>query len=51
MASILLNSVDIFSLDLDGVLLLIPYFLEALEVVLPERNLKFKYAKFYFAIH
>lgn len=42
MASILLNSTDIFSVDLEGVLLLVPYFVEALEIVLPERNLRFK---------
>lgn len=43
MASVLLNSAEIFSIDLDGVLLLVPYFVEALEIVLPDRNLKFKY--------
>lgn len=42
MASIMLNSGDIFGLDLDGVLLLVPYFVEALEIVLPDRNLRFK---------
>lgn len=42
MASVLLNSSDIFSLDLDGILLLVPYFIEALEIVLPERNLRLK---------
>ncbi|XP_065199453.1 ral GTPase-activating protein subunit beta isoform X2 [Planococcus citri] len=42
MASVMLNSADIFGLDLDGSLLLVPYFIEALEIVLPDRNLRFK---------
>ena len=43
MASILINSTDLFRLDLDGVQVLLPYFVEALELVLPDKELKIKY--------
>ncbi|XP_043270594.1 ral GTPase-activating protein subunit beta isoform X3 [Venturia canescens] len=42
LASILLNSVDLFRLDLDGIEVLAPAVLKALEVVLPEKDLKLK---------
>ncbi|XP_077290167.1 ral GTPase-activating protein subunit beta isoform X2 [Arctopsyche grandis] len=38
--SVLLNAADIFRLDLDGVYILVPDFIEALEKVLPEKELK-----------
>lgn len=40
MAAILINSADLFHLDLDGVRILVPAFISALEVVLPEKDLK-----------
>ncbi|CAG9819469.1 unnamed protein product [Phaedon cochleariae] len=40
MAAILINSPDLFHLDLDGVRILMPAFIGALEVVLPEKDLK-----------
>ncbi|CAH1959125.1 unnamed protein product [Acanthoscelides obtectus] len=40
MAAILINSADLFHLDLDGVRILIPAFMSALEVVLPDKDLK-----------
>ncbi|XP_033610459.1 ral GTPase-activating protein subunit beta isoform X8 [Cryptotermes secundus] len=42
LASILLNSADLFRLDLDGVQVLLPHFIDALEIVLPEKELKLK---------
>ncbi|CAH0560851.1 unnamed protein product [Brassicogethes aeneus] len=38
--AILLNSADLFRLDLDGVRVLIPAFISALELVLPNKDLK-----------
>ncbi|XP_074039453.1 ral GTPase-activating protein subunit beta isoform X2 [Leptinotarsa decemlineata] len=40
LAAILINSPDLFHLDLDGVRILMPAFISALEVVLPEKDLK-----------
>lgn len=40
MVAILMNSMDIFSLDLDGVRTLIPSYISALEIVLPDKDLK-----------
>ncbi|XP_030759935.1 ral GTPase-activating protein subunit beta isoform X2 [Sitophilus oryzae] len=40
MVAILMNSTDIFSLDLDGVRTLIPAYISALEIVLPDKDLK-----------
>lgn len=40
LASILSNSADLFRLDLDGVQVLVPVVLSALEVVLPEKDLR-----------
>lgn len=40
MAAILINSPNLFHLDLDGVRILIPAFISALEVVLPDKDLK-----------
>ncbi|XP_050435690.1 ral GTPase-activating protein subunit beta isoform X3 [Adelges cooleyi] len=40
--SILLNSADLLRLDLNGINVLVPYIIETLELVLPERDLKFK---------
>ncbi|KAK0179173.1 hypothetical protein PV327_007988 [Microctonus hyperodae] len=42
LASILSNSADLFRLDLDGVEILVPAVLTALEVVLPDKDLKLK---------
>ncbi len=42
LASILFNCSDIFRLDLDGVHVLLPNFIAALEVLLPEKELKIK---------
>ncbi|XP_066599368.1 ral GTPase-activating protein subunit beta isoform X2 [Prorops nasuta] len=42
LASILLNSGDLFRLDLNGVQVLVPTILSALELVLPEKDLKLK---------
>lgn len=42
LASILLNSADLFRLDLDGIYVLIPVFISALEIVLPDKDLKIK---------
>ncbi|XP_044738387.1 ral GTPase-activating protein subunit beta isoform X2 [Chrysoperla carnea] len=42
MASILLNSADLFKLELQGIQVLIPSFMSALEIVLPEKDLKLK---------
>ncbi|XP_055376410.1 ral GTPase-activating protein subunit beta isoform X10 [Condylostylus longicornis] len=42
LASILINSSDIFRLDLDGIQVLLPGFISALELILPEKNLKIK---------
>ena len=42
LASILYNSADIFRLDLDGVQVLLPHYIAALELVLPEKDLKIK---------
>ncbi|XP_069691801.1 ral GTPase-activating protein subunit beta isoform X2 [Periplaneta americana] len=44
LASILLNSADLFRLDLDGVQVLVPHVIDALEIVLPEKELKLKSA-------
>ncbi|XP_050531868.1 ral GTPase-activating protein subunit beta isoform X2 [Daktulosphaira vitifoliae] len=40
--SILLNSNDLFRLDLSGINVLVPYIIETLELVLPERDLKLR---------
>ncbi|XP_050299716.1 ral GTPase-activating protein subunit beta isoform X2 [Anthonomus grandis grandis] len=40
MVAILINSQSIFSLDLDGVRTLIPAYISALEIVLPDKDLK-----------
>lgn len=42
LASILQNSADLFRLDLDGIQVLLPAFIAALELVLPEKELKMK---------
>lgn len=42
MASILYNSADLFRLDLDGIQVLLPAFIAALELVLPQKDLKWK---------
>uniref|UniRef100_A0A8D8UV98 Ral GTPase-activating protein subunit beta n=2 Tax=Cacopsylla melanoneura TaxID=428564 RepID=A0A8D8UV98_9HEMI len=42
LSSILLNSTDLFRLDLDGIQLLLPYFLDALELVLTEKDPRIK---------
>ncbi|XP_008192865.2 ral GTPase-activating protein subunit beta isoform X8 [Tribolium castaneum] len=40
MVAILMNSSDLFRLDLDGIRVLIPVFITALEIVLPDKDLK-----------
>ena len=40
LAMILINSTDLLRLDLDGVHVLLPYLVTALEAVLPEREIK-----------
>ncbi|KAL3276294.1 hypothetical protein HHI36_024193 [Cryptolaemus montrouzieri] len=40
MVAILINSSDLFRLDLNGVRMLLPVFISALEIVLPEKDLK-----------
>ncbi|XP_075152913.1 ral GTPase-activating protein subunit beta isoform X6 [Haematobia irritans] len=42
LANILLNSADLFRLDLDGIHVLLPSFIAALEIVLPAKDLKIK---------
>lgn len=42
LASILMNSRDLLREDLDGVMVLVPHFLQALELVLPEREIKIR---------
>ena len=42
LAMILVNSCDLLRLDLDGVAVLVPHLLPALESVLPERDLKMR---------
>lgn len=42
LASILYNSSDLFRLDLDGIHVLLPSFIAALELVLPDKDLKMK---------
>lgn len=42
MANILYNSGDLFRLDLDGIQVLLPAYIGALELVLPEKELKLK---------
>lgn len=42
MVAILMNSSDLFRVDLDGVRILLPSFISALEIVLPDRDLKLK---------
>nr|XP_033327180.1 ral GTPase-activating protein subunit beta isoform X6 [Megalopta genalis] len=42
LASILLNSADLFRLDLNGVQVVVPAVISALETVLPEKDLKLK---------
>ncbi|KAK9876654.1 hypothetical protein WA026_014029 [Henosepilachna vigintioctopunctata] len=41
MVAILINSSDLFRLDLNGIRILLPVFISALEIVLPEKDLKF----------
>jgi len=43
MSSILLNSADLFRCDLDGVNVLIPSVITALDLVLPEREIKLRF--------
>lgn len=38
--AILMNSSDLYRLDLDGVRVLLPAFINALEIVLPDKDLK-----------
>ncbi|XP_056640565.1 ral GTPase-activating protein subunit beta isoform X3 [Diorhabda sublineata] len=40
-AAVLLNSINLFHIDLDGVRILLPSFVSALEVILPEKDMKF----------
>lgn len=40
MVSILMNSSDLFRVDLDGIRVLLPDFINALEIVLPDKDLK-----------
>lgn len=40
MVAILMNSADLFRLDLDGVRVLLPAFISALEIVLPDKDFK-----------
>lgn len=40
MVAILMNSSDLFRVDLDGARVLIPSFINALEIVLPDKDLK-----------
>ncbi|KAL1509023.1 hypothetical protein ABEB36_003829 [Hypothenemus hampei] len=40
MVAILMNSTEIFSLDLDGVRTLIPVYISALDIVLPDKDIK-----------
>lgn len=42
LTSILYNSSDLFRLDLDGIHVLLPHFISALELVLPEKDLKIR---------
>lgn len=42
LASILFNSADLFRLDLDGIQVLLPSFIAALELVLPDKDMKMK---------
>ncbi|XP_060667107.1 ral GTPase-activating protein subunit beta isoform X9 [Drosophila nasuta] len=42
LASILLHSADLFRLDLDGINVLLPGYIAALEIVLPDKDLKLK---------
>jgi hypothetical protein len=37
-----MNSTDLFRLDLDGVQVLVPYVIDALEIVLPEKELRLR---------
>lgn len=50
-ASILYNSSDLFRIDLDGVQTLLPSFINALELVLPEKDLKMKQQQIITAIN
>ena len=40
LAMLMVNSIDLLRLDLDGVHVLLPYLVTALEAILPERDLK-----------
>ena len=40
LAMLMVNSIDLLRLDLDGVHVLLPYLVSALEAILPERDLK-----------
>lgn len=42
LACILVNSTDLLRLDLDGVQMLVPSIIEALEIVLPDKDLKLR---------
>ncbi|XP_078001249.1 ral GTPase-activating protein subunit beta-like [Glandiceps talaboti] len=42
LSSIIVNSADLFRIDLKGVQVLVPEMISALEMVLPERDLKFR---------
>lgn len=46
LACILVNSMDLLRLDLDGVQMLVPCIIEALEIVLPDKDLKLKLVVF-----
>lgn len=43
MVAILMNSADLFRLDLDGIRVLLPVFISALEIVLPDKDLKLNF--------
>ena len=43
MASVLLHSADLLRIDLDGAFILLPAIVDALELVLPSRDVKIRY--------
>ena len=54
MASVLLHSADLLRIDLDGAFILLPAIVDALELVLPSRDVKIRYyftVKFYSTFH
>lgn len=42
LANILINSSDLFRVDLDGIQVLLPYFISAIELVLSDKDLKIR---------